>query len=94
MKHCNHLVFKKKYHIASEDISDLLHLFEYDAVLVKGEADTRGIIPADTSDEQILACAIDGNADLIVSGDHHLLNLGKYQNIPIITPHILLQVLA
>jgi predicted nucleic acid-binding protein len=32
-----------------------------------------------------LACALDGQADFIVSGEHHLLDLGAYMEIPIIT---------
>jgi predicted nucleic acid-binding protein len=35
----------------------------------------------------VLACALAGQADLIVSGDRHLLGLGgHYQGIPIFTP--------
>jgi predicted nucleic acid-binding protein len=33
----------------------------------------------------VLACAIDAQADLIVSGDRHLLDLGAYESIPILT---------
>lgn len=44
-------------------------------------------IAADPSDDQVLACALAANADLIVSGDKHLLGLGgRYQGIPIVTP--------
>jgi predicted nucleic acid-binding protein len=32
-----------------------------------------------------LACALDGQADVIVSGDHHLLDLENYRDIPIMT---------
>ena len=44
-----------------------------------------GTIPADPVDEMVLACAVEGQADLIVSGDRHLLDLGEYQGIPIVT---------
>jgi putative PIN family toxin of toxin-antitoxin system len=36
-------------------------------------------------DNAVLACAVDGSADHVVSGDGHLLELGVYQNIPILT---------
>ena len=39
---------------------------------------------ADPADDRILECAVDGKADLIVSNDHHLLNLGSYRDIPIV----------
>ena len=35
-------------------------------------------------DDRILACAIAGQADLVVSGDSDLLNLKAYQRIPIV----------
>jgi len=39
------------------------------------------------SDNRILECAIEGGIDYIVTGDKkHLLPLGKFKNIPIITP--------
>ena len=40
----------------------------------------------DTKDTPILACAVGGQADFIVSGDSDLLALGAYADIPILTP--------
>ena len=40
----------------------------------------------DESDDMVVACALDGKADTIVSRDNDLLALGNYQNISIITP--------
>jgi len=42
-------------------------------------------IIADPDDDHVLACALAAQADLIVSGDKHLLDLGAFQNIEIIT---------
>jgi putative PIN family toxin of toxin-antitoxin system len=39
----------------------------------------------DESDNRILECAVDGGADLIVSGDRHLLRLGEFRGIEIVT---------
>lgn len=39
----------------------------------------------DPDDDHVLACALTAGADLIVSGDKHLLEIKSYQNIPIIT---------
>ena len=45
------------------------------------------VIPDDADDDHVLACALAGNVDLIVSGDKHLLGLGgEYQGIPIVAP--------
>lgn len=43
------------------------------------------VIKEDPADDQFLACALAGKADAIVSGDKHLLNLGHYREIPILT---------
>ena len=43
------------------------------------------IIPNDPADEQVLACATEADADAIVSGDRHLLVIGVYRGIPILT---------
>ena len=44
------------------------------------------VIANDADDDHVLACAVAGQADLIVSGDKHLHSLGgQYQNIPIVT---------
>jgi len=44
------------------------------------------IITTDPPDNRFLECALAGEADTIISGDRHLLNLKVYQNIPILTP--------
>ena len=44
------------------------------------------IIAKDPSDDTVLATALAAQADAIVSGDAHLLNLKQYQSIPILTP--------
>ena len=45
------------------------------------------VIEHDADDDHVLACALAGQADLIVSGDRHLHGLGgQYQGIPIVTP--------
>jgi uncharacterized protein len=43
------------------------------------------VIKDDPDDDRVLECAIAGRADYIVSGDRHLLKLGSYKNIPIVT---------
>ncbi|NYE57724.1 putative toxin-antitoxin system toxin component, PIN family [Carboxydothermus ferrireducens] len=44
------------------------------------------IIDNDPADNRILECAEAGEADFIVTGDQHLLELKTYKNIKIITP--------
>jgi putative PIN family toxin of toxin-antitoxin system len=40
----------------------------------------------DESDNRVLEAAVAAGADYIVSGDGHLLTLGTFQGIPILTP--------
>jgi putative PIN family toxin of toxin-antitoxin system len=75
----------KKYLIRHQDVENLVDLLKTDAVLVPGEAGVKGSVPRDPRDEMFLACAIDANADCIVSGDRHLLDLQTYRGIPILT---------
>jgi uncharacterized protein len=43
-------------------------------------------VKADPSDNIYLACAVEGKADFVVSGDKHLKNLKTYQGIRIVDP--------
>jgi putative PIN family toxin of toxin-antitoxin system len=40
----------------------------------------------DPDDNKILACALEGKANFIVSGDHHLTDMKVFQGIPIVNP--------
>jgi predicted nucleic acid-binding protein len=44
------------------------------------------VIHDDPDDNRILECAVAGHADVIVSGDRHLLRLKSYEGIPIVRP--------
>ena len=49
------------------------------------------VVKADPDDNKILACAIEGAVDFIISGDHHLTDLKEYRNIRIMSPDAFLQ---
>lgn len=49
-------------------------------------ADIGNVVLTDPDDDLVLAAALGGNAELIVSGDPHLLNLKHFQRIPIVSP--------
>jgi hypothetical protein len=42
------------------------------------------LIEDDPDDNRVLECAEEGKADVIVSGDHHLLRLESFGNTPIL----------
>ena len=43
------------------------------------------IITADKDDDKILECAVEGQATHIVSGDRHLLSLGSFKGIAVVS---------
>lgn len=49
-------------------------------------------IEADPADNRVLEAALVGDADMIVSGDHHLLDLREWRGIRILDPASFLQV--
>lgn len=53
------------------------------ALVVSPQAVPR-VVPNDPDDDHVLACALAGSADLVVSGDRHLLSLGSHQGISIV----------
>lgn len=42
-------------------------------------------VPADPSDDHVLACAVSASADAVVSGDKHILDILSFCGIPILT---------
>jgi putative PIN family toxin of toxin-antitoxin system len=79
-------VLRRKFHWSPADIrpfldeaSDLCRMIPFDPAEVE--------FPADPADAKILACAVAGKADVIVTGDKkHLLPLKRYRGIPIVSP--------
>lgn len=84
---------RRKYPITDEDVAAIVTLLTQEALVVPGAADVSGTIPDDPDDEKVLAAAADSQADLIASGDKHLLALGTYHNIPIVTVREMLEIL-
>lgn len=44
------------------------------------------VVAADPDDDLVLSCALSGNAGFIISGDRHLLALGRYDQVVIVSP--------
>ena len=49
------------------------------------------VIKTDPDDDKVLACAKTANAEIIASGDSHLLDLNEYEGIKIMTVNQLLE---
>ena len=74
----------QKYKLNKADIQSLLILIEHEAVIVPNSP-VVNVIKDDPDDNKFLACALAAQAEYIVSGDQHLLSLGRYGSILIVT---------
>jgi len=54
---------------------------------------TLDAVPDDPDDNRILECAVEAQAEIVVSGDHHLLALQNYKSISIVTPRQFIELL-
>ena len=55
---------------------------------------TPRVVPGDIDDDHVIAAAVAGSAEIVVSGDRHLLSVGIHQNISIAAPAEALRRLA
>jgi len=79
-----HQVLRRpKFKIEREELDDFSALLLDRADFVV-PSETINAIPADPTDNKFLEAAITGKADLIVSGDRHLLDLKTFKETPII----------
>ena len=69
-------------------VADIKHIIEKELIPFVEPVKVAVYVKAvkkDSSDDKFLALAIAGKADVIVSGDKHLLELKSFEKIPIIT---------
>ncbi len=85
--------FARKLQATGLSIAQLTHRYALLAVQVI-PADIHAHIPDDPDDDAVLACALAAQADLIVSGDAHLLDLKHYQHIQIVNSAEALRILS
>jgi putative PIN family toxin of toxin-antitoxin system len=75
-------VFRTKFHQSDDDVTAALKLIGRAATIVKPSV--RIMALEDLPDNRILECALEAAADLIVTGDRHLLRLKRFQDVAII----------
>jgi putative PIN family toxin of toxin-antitoxin system len=89
-------VLRLKLGFQPERISELEALLAELAVTrVEAAATATAAVTGDPDDDVVLACAVEADAQILVSGDRkHLLPVGEYRGVRIITPQALLAELA
>ena len=83
---------QNKYAKVRENRLEFVALIEENGIWAE-PAETVDIVSADESDNRYIECAVTGNAQYIVSDDQHLLDIGDYQGVFIVTPAMLITLL-
>ena len=83
-------VLSGKFHWDESRVSEALDVLSQFIVPVEPRQRLR-VVRADEADNRILECALAVRADRIVSGDHHLLDLGQFRGIRIQTPRAFIE---
>ena len=78
-------VLQEKLKVPASLASEFLNLLTQDTILIKPSRLPK-VTLKDKSDLIILASALSGSADLLVTGDKELLDLGKVENLAIVSP--------
>lgn len=82
----------KKNKITRKEVNDFLVKMSKVAVITPGKLDI-DTISDDPTDNKILACAVEREADYIISGDHHLTDLKIFHGIEIVDPSTFLKII-
>jgi putative PIN family toxin of toxin-antitoxin system len=83
---------RPKFKLSADIVDDIAAYFWRNAVLVT-PADRIAVVLNDPRDDMFLEAAVTGEVGYIVSGDEHLLNLGVFRGVPIVTVHDFLDAL-
>jgi uncharacterized protein len=79
---------------ADDDVRDYIRWLLTQAEMVADRPAPR-VVPGDPKDDPIIAAAVAAKADYLVTGDRaHLLPIGEYQGIRIISPRTFLEILG
>ena len=81
----------KKHGITPEVVDSIIKRLSTIAVITPGELKP-DVVRDDPSDNMILACAVESEANFIISGDHHLTELKEFQGIMIVNPSTFLSI--
>jgi putative PIN family toxin of toxin-antitoxin system len=76
---------RKRLNRSPEYIASFMDKIWSVAIVTKGTLCINAISD-DPSDDKYLSCAVEGKADFIVSGDHHLLDLKTFKGTKIVDP--------
>jgi hypothetical protein len=76
---------RKYLEMTSVEIDSLIKQWSSTAVYIDSEM-RLDVVEDDPDDNRVLECAVAAEAEYIVSGDDHLLDLGEYRGIEVLPP--------
>jgi hypothetical protein len=82
----------KRYRLTPSLVKRLMRGLRQFASMTPGKPVASGVA-RDPEDDAYLACAAEGEADYLVTGDQDLLSLREYQGISIVSPVVFLRLL-
>mgnify|MGYP001607869422 FL=1 len=82
-----------KYNLTEEIIDDV-SAFMYEGTVLTEDQYALSRVKKDPEDNKFIACALEGEADYIVSGDAHLLGLKHYRGIQIVDARGFLKIIG
>ncbi len=85
------LLTDEKFGMEREDVALYTKIILSNADLVAPDF-TLNVIEKDPADDRILECAVGGDADYLVSGNKHLLEVREFQGIKIVTSKQMLEI--
>jgi uncharacterized protein len=83
---------KKVHQFTAQEIAQYIQDIREAATLTPGKLKIEAV-KTDPADDKYLVCAVEGGADCIVSGDHHLRDLDGFRGIRIVDPAAFLRML-
>lgn len=82
-----------RFQVSDQEATDFVKRIARTATVVQPTM-VPDAVPNDPDDNHILACALAGKVDMVVSGDKDLLRLKEYEGIPIVRPMDFLRALG
>ena len=74
-----------KFKLSEDEINYIIHQEILPYFKVVKSVPGPSIVKKDPDDDKFIRCAEAGNAEIIITGDQHLLALGSYKDIKILT---------
>jgi putative PIN family toxin of toxin-antitoxin system len=84
---------RKELRLTVSEIDEALAEIAPGAIRTPGKIRMRAV-KEDPEDNRYLECAVEGQADFIISGDHHLTDLHVFEGIKIVDPATFLRIMA